>query len=456
MAEDLFGAGDPVVASPVASDDAAAPPAAASRGGAARVRRADRSQVGMQYCCIDELVPVDHPVRVIWAAVGQMDLAAFEEPIGSREFTAGRPANDVRVMVGLWLWAATDNVAGGRHLARLCVDHLAYRWMCGGLPMNYHTLNDFRTGHGAALDALFTATLGRLTHAGLVGVGRITQDGLRVRASAGAGSFRRRPTLEACLAGAERHLDDLRKRRAEEEAAGGGGGDARRAAAELAAAEDRADRVRRALAEMPKIEAAKAKQSNKEKRERPPRVSTTDPEARVMKMPNGGFNPAYNVQLATDPASRAIVGVSVSNCGGDAPLSEPMREQVGRRTGGTVAEHLVDGGYVNLDVIDRATDGEVTLYMPVPEPNKGSKVGDRFARRDDDTDAVAAWRARMATEAARRVYLQRAATSETVNADLRTYRGMAPFKVRGIAKATCVALWSAMAYNLLHFAAALT
>ena len=456
MAEDLFGAGDPVVASPVASDDAAAPPAAASRGGAARVRRADRSQVGMQYCCIDELVPVDHPVRVIWAAVGQMDLSAFETPIGSREFTAGRPANDVRVMVGLWLWAATDNVAGGRHLARLCVDHLAYRWTCGGLPMNYHTLNDFRTGHGAALDALFTATLGRLTHAGLVGVGRITQDGLRVRASAGAGSFRRRPTLEACLAGAERHLDDLRKRRAEEEAAGGGDANARRAAAELAAAEDRADRVRRALAEMPKIEAAKAKQSNKEKRERPPRVSTTDPEARVMKMPNGGFNPAYNVQLATDPASRAIVGVSVSNCGGDAPLSEPMREQVGRRTGGTVAEHLVDGGYVNLDVIDRATDGEVTLYMPVPEPNKGSKVGDRFARRDDDTDAVAAWRARMATEAARRVYLQRASTSETVNADLRTYRGMAPFKVRGIAKATCVALWSAMAYNLLHFAAALT
>ena len=291
---------------------------------------------------------------------------------------------------------------------------------------------------------------------------RITQDGLRVRASAGAGSCRRKPTLAACLAEAEQRLADLRKRRAEEEAAGGGGGgggagvNARRAAAELAAAEDRAGRVRRALAEMPKVEAARAKQSNKQKRDRPPRASTTDPEARVMKMPNGGFNPAYNVQLATDPASRAIVGVSVSNCGGDAPLSEPMRAEVERRTGGTVGEHLVDGGYVNLDVIGRAAADEVALYMPVPEPNQGSKAADRFARRDDDTDAVAAWRARMATGAARRVYLQRAATSETVNADLRTCRGMAPFKVRGIAKATCVALWSAMAYNLLHFAAALT
>ena len=463
MVDELFGGGDAVtVAVDPASLPAAAAAAAPNRVGAARVRRADRSQVGMQYCCTDELVPADHPVRVIRAAVEQVDLSAFEEPIGSREFTAGRPANDVRVMVGLWLWAATDNVAGGRHLARLCVDHLAYRWMCGGLPMNYHTLNDFRTGHGAALDALFTATLGRLVHGGLVEVKRITQDGLRVRASAGAGSFRRKPTLAACLAEAERRLADLRKRRAEEEAAGGGGGgggagvNARRAAAELAAAEDRAGRVRRALAEMPKVEAARAKQSNKQKRDRPPRASTTDPEARVMKMPNGGFNPAYNVQLATDPASRAIVGVSVSNCGGDAPLSEPMRAEVERRTGGTVGEHLVDGGYVNLDVIGRAAADEVALYMPVPEPNQGSKAADRFARRDDDTDAVAAWRARMATGAARRVYLQRAATSETVNADLRTCRGMAPFKVRGIAKATCVALWSAMAYNLLHFAAALT
>lgn len=451
MADELFENGEAMSAATIP-----APSPATRRGGAARVRRPDRSQVGMQYCCIDELVPADHPVRTIWAAVEQMDLSAFEEPIGSREFTAGRPANDVRVMVGLWLWAATDNVAGGRRLARLCIDHLAYRWMCGGLSMNYHTLNDFRTGHGAALDALFTATLGRLVHGGLVEVTRITQDGLRVRASAGAGSFRRRPTLEGCLAEAEQHLADLRERRDEEEAAGGGDANARRAAAELAAAEGRADRVRRALGEMPKVEAAKAKQSNKEKRERPPRVSTTDPEARVMKMPNGGFNPAYNVQLATDPASRAIVGVSVSNCGGDAPLSEPMREQVERRTGGTVEEHLVDGGYMSLDVIDRTTADEVALYMPVPEPNKDAKVDDRFARRKEDTDAVAAWRARMATEAARRIYLQRASTIETINADLRTCRGMSPFKVRGIAKATCVALWSAMAYNLLHFAAALT
>jgi transposase len=395
VACELFGAGDSATATDntVAPAIAAAAAAAVNPGGAARVRRADRSQVGLQYCCIDELVPVDHPVRVIWAAVEQMDPSAFEGPIGSREFTAGRPANDVRVMVGLWLWAATDNVAGGRQLARLCVDHLAYRWMCGGLGMNYHTLNDFRTGHRAALDGLFTATLGRLTHAGLVEVKRITQDGLRVRAAAGAGSFHRRPTLEARLAEAEAHLAELRAR--QDEDAGEEVNRRRAAAAGPAAAEDRADRVRRALAEMTAVEAAaRARPSHESKAKqaaRQSRVSTTDPAARVMKMPDGGYDPAHNVQLATDPLSGAIVGVAVTNCGADAGLSEPMRQQVELRTGLSVAERLVDGGYVDLAAVDAATAAGVDLYMPVPQPNQRATVPDRYARRDRDTAAVAAW-----------------------------------------------------------------
>ena len=416
------------------------------------MRMADRSQVAMQLCSIDELVPVDHPVRVIWDTVCQMDLSAFVAPIQAREFTEGRPANDVRVMVGLWLWAATNNVARGRVLERLCERDLTYKWMCGGLSMNYHTLNNFRVGHQAALDALFTATLGRLMHAGLVTVRRITQDGLRVRASAGAGSFHRRPTLEKCLAEAEAHLADLRKRQDLPENQDIEEQDRQHQAA---AAADRLDRVKAALSELTKVEAAKEK-SHDQKRERPARASTTDPEARVMKMPNGGFNPAYNVQFASDPTSRAIVGVTVSNSGVDAPLSEPMREQVEQRTGENVSEHLIDGGYVNLEAIDRAAEQGVDLYMPVPEPNKNSKVVDRFARRQDDTDAVADWRSRMNTERGKEIYQQRVSTSETINADVRTYRGMSPLAVRGIAKVTCIALWSALAYNLMHFASALT
>jgi transposase len=422
-----------------------------SRLGAARMRLADRSQVGMQLCSIDELIPVDHQVRMIWDAVCGMELSAFVEPIQAREFTEGRPDNDVRVMVGLWLWAAVNNVARGRVLARLCERDLSFKWMCGGLSMNYHTLNDFRVEHQEALDGLFTATLGRLMHAELVSVVRISQDGLRVRASAGTGSFRTRPTLEKCLAQAEAHLADLKKLADSPENEGIEEQDNQ---LQMALAADRLERVKSALTELKQVEASKAQRHSKP--ESPARASTTDPEARVMKMPNGGFNPAFNVQFASDPVSRAIVGVMVSNSGADVPLSEPMRQQVEQRTGQKVSEHLIDGGYVNLEGIDTATAGEVTLYMPVPQPNKNAKEQDRYARRKDDSAAVADWRARMNTEAAKAIYKDRASTSETINADVRTYRGMSPLSVRGIAKATCIALWSALAYNLMHFASALS
>jgi transposase len=422
------------------------------RQGKVRLRLADRSQVGMHLCSIDELVPVDHQVRMIWDAVCEMDLSAFAEPIRAREFNEGRPANDPRVMVGLWLWAAVNNVARGRAVARLCERDLSFKWMCGGLSMNYHTLNDFRVGHQEALDKLFTQVLGKLTHAGLVTVNRISQDGLRVRASAGLSSFHTRPTLEKCLAEAEAHLADLQKLRESPETAEVEEQDDD---LQTALAKDRLERVKAALVEVGKVEESKAGQRG-EKGKRPARASITDPEARVMKMPNGGFNPAYNVQFASDPISRAIVGVFVSNSGTDTPLSTQMRQQVEDRTGQKVHEHLIDGGYVDHGQIDIAAAADVTLYMPVPKPAANAKEQDRFAPRNSDSESVAQWRARMNTDEAKEIYLQRAATSETINSDARSNRGMSPLSVRGIGKVTCVALWSALAYTVLTFSSALT
>ena len=127
-----------------------------------------------------------------------------------------------------------------------------------------------------------------------------------------------------------------------------------------------------------------------------------------------------------------------------------------QRSGEKVSEHLVDGGYVNIEAIDHAAGQGVDLYMPVPEPSKNAKVSDRFVRRQDDSDAVADWRKRMNTDQAKEIYQQRASTSETINAETRTYRGLNSLAVRGIAKATCVALWTALAYNLMHFASVLS
>jgi transposase len=390
---------------------------------------------------------VDHPARIVWDVVTSLDLTAFTAPIKAREHNPGRDAIDPQLLVALWLYASLDNVSSGRALAELCQTHAAYQWLCGGMVVNYHTLNDFRVGHDAALDGLFTQVLGRLMQAGLVQVRRITQDGLRVRASAGASSFRRQEKLEVYLAEAQAHLEDLKRQREQ----GEGPQDARRAAAAQAAAEDRLARVQRALAACQQVANDKqAHQDNAKKRQAPSRASTTDPDARRMKMPNGGFNPAYNVQLATDPESRAIVEVQVTNKGGDAVLSEPMRQGIEERTGQAVVEQIIDGGYVSLDAVERAQSDGVTIYMPVPDRKKEGQ--DRFVPRPRDSAAVADWRVRMGTPEAQAIYHQRASTCETVNADLRTWRGLSRFMVRGLRKVQCMALWSALMYNVMHFA----
>jgi hypothetical protein len=177
---------------------------------------------------------------------------------------------------------------------------------------------------------------------------------------------------------------------------------------------------------------------------------------RVMKMANGGFNPAVNVQLATDTESRAILAVEVSNEGSDsAGLSEPMRQQVEQRTGGKVEQHLVDGGYLCTEDIVQAHQQGVELFVPPKPARNPQNRGRELEPKPGDSDAVRAWKQRMASAEGQKIYKDRAATSETVNADLRTYRGLVPLTVRGLEKITCVALWCALAHNLMHFGKAL-
>lgn len=151
---------------------------------------------------------------------------------------------------------------------------------------------------------------------------------------------------------------------------------AKQAVARKRAARERQARLEQAMAQLPELkqrqeEAAKKAGQGKcgqKIREKEPRVSTTDAEVRVMKMPNGGYNPAVNVQVATDTESRAIVGVEVSNEGSDsAGLSAPMRQQVERRTAGKVEEHLLDGGYLRTQDIEEAHPQGVALFVP-PKP----------------------------------------------------------------------------------------
>jgi transposase len=351
---------------------------------------------------------------------------------------AGQAATDPQILVALWTYATSQGVTSARELDRLCVEHLAYIWLCGGVAMNYHTLSDLRVKHRQALDDLMTQVLARLCHAGLVEFEHIAQDGIRVRASAGAASFHRQTTLEKCLAEAQALLTTL-------EAPSGSAAQAvtaREQAAHERAAQERIERLEAALAEMPSAQAAKPATERGEAR-----VSSTDPQARVMKMPDGGFRPAYNLQFATDTAHLVITGVDVTNAGSDKAEMAPMLDQVQERCDRLPADWLMDGGFVSETAIETGSDKQVRVLAPVPAPKNPDR--DPTLPLPTDSPAVAAWRARMATPEAKATYQRRAATSECVNAQARSSHGLLQFRVRGLIKVLCVALWIAITHNLL-------
>jgi hypothetical protein len=307
--------------------------------------------------------------------------------------------------------------------------------------------------HQGALERLLTEIVASLMAEELVTLRQVAQDGVKVRASAGAGSFRRQDRLEECLAKAEAQVGRL----AEEQEHPDPGVSRRAQAARRRAAGERAERVKQALHQLPKVRATKERQRRTlAKSQRPkvsqPRVSTTDPDARVMKMADGGWRPAYNVQLATDVDSRVIVGVEVVNQGNDAGQAPPMEAEVAQRGERHPSAYLVDGGYAQRETITTLTERHVTIYAPVRPPRTTTSVRKRGTPREDDTPAVLAWRQRMETEEAKEIYKLRAATAEWANAQTRGH-GLLPFTVRGVHKALTVALLVAVTHNLLRWMA---
>jgi transposase len=436
---------------------------AGESAGAVRLRRPERRQMAWVAQCPDDLVPADHPVRRVAGVVERLDVSGFCQSIKAREGVAGRDATDPQLLVTLWLYACVRGIGSARELARQCEESAPFRWLCGGVSVNHRLLSDFRTDHGEALDQLLTQVIASLVDKEVVKVRRISQDGARVRVGAGASSFRREERLEKLLEEAKQHVAELHQQLDSPESPRVAV-TARQVAARKRAAKERQKRLEQAIAQLPELKrrqeqaAQRAGQGERGQkiREKEPRVSTTDAEARVMKMPNGGFNPAVNVQLATDTESRAIVGVEVSNEGSDsAGLSAPLREQVEKRTAGRVKEHLVDGGYLRNEDLEEAHAQGVALFVPPKPARNPQRRGQELEPKRGDSDAIRAWKQRMRSTEGSQIYKQRAATSETVNADLQTWRGLGRMLVRGLAKARCVALWCALAYNVTHFASVL-
>jgi hypothetical protein len=333
----------------------------------------------------------------------------------------------------------------------LCEKHLAYQWLCGGVTVNYHLLADFRSHNGAAWDELLAQIVAGLMAEKLVTMRRVAQDGMRVRASAGKSSFRRRSRLAACLAEARQQIA-LLKQLAEESPAELS---QRQRAARERAARERAERIEAALGHCQQVQAQREKVATKSGRQpQEARASSTDPAARVMQLADGGYRPAYNVQYATDVDTGIIVGVDVTNEGNDTQQLPPMLAQLGRRYGCVPEETLVDGGFATQESIDAASEARCTVYAPLKDEDKQRAAGkDPYAAKQGDSPHVAAWRARMGTSEAKSILRLRPQSAEWINAQARN-RGLRQMPVRGLDRCRLVALLYAIAHNL-HEAAKL-
>lgn len=408
--------------------------------GKPRIAKANREQVEMRVATLDSLVSEDHRVRIVWEMVESYDLSQFYKRIEALEGVAGRPAIDPAILVALWLYATTEGVGSARELGRLCEEHIAYQWILGGVSVNYHTLSDFRVKCEKELDELLTKSVAALMSEGIVKLERTAQDGVRVRANAGLKSFRRQARLESFLKEAQEQVEKLKEEGQQEREEMSKG----RQAARQQVARERVERVKKALEEIEKVKQVKAHDHKKQSKRTEARSSTTDPEARIMKMPDGGCRPAHNGEFAVEVESGIVVGVEATNLV-DQGQMRPMLEQIEQRYQKKPQEHLVDGGFVTVLDMEDAFNRQVTVYAPLPKPRSSGQKPEQ--PRKTDGPGVRAWRERMVSPEAKEIYKQRCASSEWVNAQARN-RGLQRFLVRGLRKVRSVLLWLALAHNL--------
>lgn len=418
-------------------------PAAGARGGV-RLRQPERHQIGWHAAALDDLVASDHPVRAVWAFAQTLDLGELYDAVKAREGVPGQAPPAPELMMALWLWATVEGVGSARLLDRLCDQHLAYRWLCGGVSMNYHTLSDFRVAHGALLDRLLVRGVAALVEEGLVALDVLGQDGVRVRAAAGAGSFRRGRRLDDLEVAARVRVERLRAELEADPVAGA----RRQQAARARAAREIEERVAAARDRMKELEAERVRRKTKDKKrakkQKEVRASTTDAEARVMKMADGGFRPAYNMQIVAAPTSQVILAVDIDTSGSDRGLVRAALAGLEAR-GIVPCDYLVDGGFAKNEDIEWAHARGIRLSCPPTQSKHGT---DPYAPREDDGPGVADWRHRMAGEAGKALYRERSKL-ECVNAWARRM-GLLRLLVRGKRKARATLLWFALAHNMLR------
>jgi len=414
-----------------------------------RVIRPDRAQLRWDMVDLDSQLPDDHRARLVWAFVETLDLSEFYDRIKARDAVAGRPATDPQVVLAVWLYATLEGIGSARAIDRLCQQHAAYRWLCGGAPINHDLLAEFRRENAALLDRLLTQSVTGLIAEKLVTLEELTIDGTKVRAHAGRGSMSKRKRLESIEQAVAERVVEL-KSELDTDPAEPERRCKRRA---LQAAEERARRVKQAQQKLAELEQEKAERAKthptEEAKKGEPKVSVSDPDARLMRLPDGAAAPAWNVQVAT--ANGFIVEIDPTDRRQDSGTAPGLVEKVAERSGRAPQRLLADTTAMTQDDIVKLAEQhpDLTVYSPPPSerPNVTAKtLRTRRSRRRHEPPPVMAWRARMASEEGQEVYRRRKLT-ERAHGIIKT-RGMTRFLVHGREKVRSVCLMQALALNL--------
>lgn len=411
----------------------------------ARLLFPERYQVEIRTAALDDMIPDDHQVRYIWEFVSKLNFSKILSKIKSVENGPGRSAIDPRIFLSLWILAIIEGIGSARTIERYCKEHLAFNWICGGVNVNYHSISDFRTNHGEELNDLLTESVAILMHKGLVNLKRVSQDGMKVKAHAGKGSFHRENTLKDSLKAAKDQLIALNK----ELEGSASDGSEKIQATKRKVAEQRVSKIQESIDELEKYRQQKEntlikerkKLSESEKKEM--RVSTTDPECRKMQMNNKGYSPAYNVQFATDHTKRAIVGLDVTNNASDYGQLSGMLEQIQDRYDKVPDEIFADSGYFSHADIEKASKIGKNSLLYIPPRNSESHL-----KTKGKSQIIIDLEKRMKNPLVKTIYKERASTAEWTNAMNRN-RGLWRFCVIGLKKVKAVVCLFAITHNML-------
>jgi transposase len=474
-----------------------------------RVKPVDRSQLSWQMLDVERLIEPEHPARAIWELVGRLKLDGFYAPIEAVEGAAGRTAWDPRLLVSLWIYACSRGISSAREIARCCTYEPAFQWLCGLGEINHHTLSDFRVNHDASLRELFVQVLGVLSSEGLVSLERVMHDGTRIKACAGADSFRREERLKEHLEAARKQVEAMGDPGQEEPA--------RKRAAQERALRERQQRLEQALEQVQKVREAKRQDKDQA------RASQSDPQARIMKQSDGGYAPSYNVQLSTEASNRIIVGTGVSQSGSDYGQLIGAVAQVEANLGKKPAQVVVDGGFTTRENIMSMAEQGIDFFGSLAEVNQriagqkakrgvteafytdkfvydaqqdvfrcpageslrhkgrdfrlgvtfhqyraptercrvcafqskccpGNRHHGRSVIRTERAPAMQRFAEKMQTEQGKAIYRQRGGVAEFPNAWIKAKLGLKQFRLRGLVKVGLEVLWAALTYNIQQWA----